>query len=529
MANTTIYYPLIKKGFQELTDTSSIESDIKQLQSDVSTLQSNKVTKCFNAADLANLSLNEIFQWQGENTTIEGVNVVNGYFYKYVPTETITITPPKIYYTINNDIVTNLVTIKSGVYYQNGGTSAHGTVYFNYNVKRFFAIYDKDQTPLPNVGTYIFDAQNMLFSQIVSVQGNWDTVTDNLGNVFDFYTFDTGTPGGTQFNFISSNGLFNYDIANQSDAWFFVTINNKECVIVAPRLSVNYTDTPIIITKGGLQQTDSQPRLQNITNGEGGSVDIATDTNISGNLTVEGSQTIVHVEDIQSENDYITLRADNPLALGANELSGITVNNYDGNNTDCILAVDVNGWARVGDSSGTLEKLATIEENPTDGAFLKYNATDKELQSTTDGSELSVTFTAQNVSGNILTGDTLAVMAKKISQLLGAQIIYNTTTTFTNSNSETVSLLTFVASSASVVTVRVSAIATITPNTLYSAQIIPDDYRPITEVRNSCAAMVSGSKVGTNDIFINNDGKVSFMTSYSNNVELYANITYVCG
>lgn len=421
------YNPLLKIGLQEIgkdysTDISALQNAINSLQSQanalqtaLNTLKGNKITKCFTAADLANLEINEIFEWQGENTIVEGVTVENGYFYKYVPTETITITPPNLYYQINNDIITNLITIKSGIFYENGYGSAHGLVSFNNNSRRFYSIYDLDILPssMPKIGDIIFDAQNMVFSEIVSVQGDFDTVTDNLGNVFDYNYFNTASSTQT-FNFISADGLYNFDISNTNDAWIFVQFGDKEAVIVIPHLTPYYTDTPIIITKGGLQQTDTQPRLQNIENASNGDVNIGSNLNVSGNLTVLGTQSIVHTQQIESEKDFIILRDGNPLALGNNEQSGIKVSNYDGNNQNCVLGVDSQGWARVGDESGTLQKIATIEDNPTDGQFLTYNANDKELE-TKDIADATIDFTGTfKLTQNIFSGNSLSAMFRII-------------------------------------------------------------------------------------------------------------------
>lgn len=133
MANTTIYYPLIKKGFQEVADVSSIESDITQLESDVSSLQSNKVTKCFNAADLAALADEEIFQWQGNNATIGGTNFVNGYFYQKT-TSQITIASGTFYVNFQNDFITPLFTIPKGYYYYVEDT----TINYGYEIQKSF-------------------------------------------------------------------------------------------------------------------------------------------------------------------------------------------------------------------------------------------------------------------------------------------------------------------------------------------------------------------------------------------------------
>lgn len=182
--------------------------------------------------------------------------------------------------------------------------------------------------------------------------------------------------------------------------------------------SKQHTNEPLIITIGEkFTQIDTQPRTPGVTVVDG-VLQISLPVEFSGNITVHGSEVIVTTEQIQSENDFIKLRYNNPLALASGETSGISVNNYDGNNTDCVLAVDATGWARVGDKNGTLQKLATIQDTPTDGAFVKYNNITKELESTTNGSALTVTFTPDTTPSRaiIQTGDTLAAIVQKIAK-----------------------------------------------------------------------------------------------------------------
>ena len=97
-------------------------------------------------------------------------------------------------------------------------------------------------------------------------------------------------------------------------------------------------------------------------------------------VTILGTQHVVETEEVTSQNDYIILRQNNPLGLSPGTYSGFKITNYDGNNTNCLLVVDANGWARVGDENGNVQKLATIEETPTGGKFVKYNTTNKELE-----------------------------------------------------------------------------------------------------------------------------------------------------
>lgn len=130
----------------------------------------------------------------------------------------------------------------------------------------------------------------------------------------------------------------------------------------------------------------------------------------------------------------ITLRDGNPTALGNTELAGVVTENYDGNNHNNIISIDKNGVARTGDidiatrilysnnetnfftdegltipatigtdenvrdtgnqtsggvkiyegvtySNNDTQALATREDNPKDGAFMKWDAASKKLVS----------------------------------------------------------------------------------------------------------------------------------------------------
>ena len=427
MANTTIYYPLIKKGFQEVADVSSIESDITQLQSDVSTLQSNKVTKCINAVDLAAVADGEIFEWQGVETIINGTTFENGFFYKKTAGTTYTIPSGSLYFDVISDITTDLFTIPAGRYYQLElvNLRVYGVAQNSVNGVKCSWFTNYDDTP-DHVGNYVV-FKNGEVTTIATLGMSGYANTDDQGNAL--YNASRNNFGEKNiYTFVSDAGNLADIVLVYGDdtAQTFLigkVVNNQMCAgdnvyfngayYSGGKLTEDYT-----VDTTTYSRIDTQPRLQNITNGAGGSIDIATDVNISGDLTVKGTQTVVHTEEIESENNYIELRADNPLGLASGEMSGIEVNNYDGNGTDCVLAVDNAGWARVGDKNGTLQKLATIQETPTDGDFVKYNNTTKELESTTDGSTLDVTFTDNDITDNIKSGETLSTLMGKICNLI---------------------------------------------------------------------------------------------------------------
>ena len=158
------------------------------------------------------------------------------------------------------------------------------------------------------------------------------------------------------------------------------------------------------------------------------------DLHIKGNLSVDGIGEEIISTELKVGANTITLRNGNPTALGNTELAGVVIKNYDGNNNNNIISIDKNGVARVGDidiatrilysnngtnfftnkelttpatiganeelrdtgnqtssgvkiyegitySNNDTQPLATREENPVDGAFMKWDASSKKLVS----------------------------------------------------------------------------------------------------------------------------------------------------
>ena len=158
------------------------------------------------------------------------------------------------------------------------------------------------------------------------------------------------------------------------------------------------------------------------------------DLHIKGDLSVDGIGEEIISTELKVGANTITLRNDNPTALGNTELAGVVTENYDGINHNNIIAINKNGVARVGDidiatrilysndgtnffedeelttpatigqdeivrdtrnqTSGGVEiyegitysnddtqAIATREDNPVDGAFMKWDAATKRLVS----------------------------------------------------------------------------------------------------------------------------------------------------
>ena len=180
------------------------------------------------------------------------------------------------------------------------------------------------------------------------------------------------------------------------------------------------------------------------------------DLHVKGNLSVDGIGEEIISTELKVGSNTITLRDGNPTALGNTELAGIVTENYDGNNHNNIISIDKNGVARTGDidiatrilysnngtnfftdenltipaTIGTDEKvrdtgnqtsggvkiyegvtysnddtqaLATREDNPVDGALMKWDAATKKLVSAELLYEHNGIFRGKCLNGNPAT------------------------------------------------------------------------------------------------------------------------------
>ena len=377
-----VFNPLLKKSFQ-YDNTAAIQAEIDAMQETLNALQNQKITKCFTAADLANLEDNEIFEWQGASGTVDENAFVNGYFYK----KTLLPATVQVLILYHNYAYINGEYLADTYYYSH--SEDPGLMQYNStrNIDNKSVVWIGDSTP--NIGDLVTisigeSSQSFVTitnKEIVDLQFRY---TDSNGDVwslngsvysrsitYNYYTNSQGVTINVNWDTFFDNMGF---VCSDNGKLYLVRWTNygstgaKFDTVVNPEGSASYS------------ATDTQSRLLNIENASNGDINITQNLNVSGDLNVTGTQRIVHTEEIDSENDFINLRYNNPLALANDEQSGIKVENYDGNNNNCIFGVDNAGWARIGDEDGTLQKIATIEENPVDGSFVQYDATTKELK-----------------------------------------------------------------------------------------------------------------------------------------------------
>jgi hypothetical protein len=90
------------------------------------------------------------------------------------------------------------------------------------------------------------------------------------------------------------------------------------------------------------------------------------------NISQVGVSYVTHAEQVYTTKDQIILRDGAVSGLAPGQYAGILAKLYDGTN-DGNLVFDKDGYARVGDV-GSLLKIATIEETPTNGKFTYYDS-----------------------------------------------------------------------------------------------------------------------------------------------------------
>ena len=200
-----------------------------------------------------------------------------------------------------------------------------------------------------------------------------------------------------------------------------------------------------------------QNYLNNIfVNKSGDTID--GDLHIKGNLSIDGIGEEIISTELKVGANTITLRNGNPSALGNTELAGVVTKNYDGNNHNNIISIDKNGVARTGDidiatrilysnngtnfftdeelttpatigeneelrdtgnqtssgvkiyegitySNNDTQPLATREENPVDGALMKWDASSKKLVSANIESDVKVGTLIQQYKKVPMSGD----------------------------------------------------------------------------------------------------------------------------
>lgn len=179
-------------------------------------------------------------------------------------------------------------------------------------------------------------------------------------------------------------------------------VDNKSDKIVEENVLGHWDGGNYSINTEGevVEGTPSITKLGNVTEGTWNAGDITANTgsfselytetldttgnvHIAGDLTVDGKTTTVHTEEVTTESNTITLRDGATTAIQPGEVSGIEIENYDGNGTTLQVAVDNEGTLRIGtdigSSEGDNEPILTRSESEdlANNHLLKWDAANK--------------------------------------------------------------------------------------------------------------------------------------------------------
>ena len=202
-----------------------------------------------------------------------------------------------------------------------------------------------------------------------------------------------------------------------------VTINPGSKTIKATGYSFDGT---VDVTKNNNFGTNT---TSNITIGKANS-----NITIAGNLTVQGSTTIINAENLSVKDQLIELATGRGnTTTPITNYAGMFIQKYDGTNTGALV-FDANGTAYVGDvnyntstglietkpdtesSESSLQPLATRDRNLTEGSILKWDNTKKTLVKATNLTDTSYAAAGHNHNSTYITA--VSVNNNKITYTL---------------------------------------------------------------------------------------------------------------
>lgn len=226
---------------------------------------------------------------------------------------------------------------------------------------------------------------NHVFTENVDITDRWST-TSSVKTFYydDFYVSDLvyKVNGGTQPDVDPDIGN-NYTIIPTNAEQ--VTKNRTEFTYETPYIPAQYSSSITHVGKIEEGEWDAgdvvAPNIAATNNlYVDNDVDIIGDVAIGGDLNVAGTITTVHSEEVTTKENTIELREGATTGLVPGDVSGLIINNYDGDNSDSGILLDSEGTLRIGDLN-SLEPVATRAEsaNMTDGNIIEWDATNLKL------------------------------------------------------------------------------------------------------------------------------------------------------
>ncbi len=208
-----------------------------------------------------------------------------------------------------------------------------------------------------------------------------DTDTIFLGNPLENQYVVSQSTGGS----LSFKSPVDYTVPHEAD--------KDDPSLTTERRLFNFSGSENIVKLGTVTEGEWNAGKVVTSNADVTNANIATlntttiensgDVHIAGDLTVDGTTTTVHTEEITTESDTIVLRKNAATAITPGKVSGIEIENCNGDGKTVQLAVDSSGTLRIGTdvgvSGGNNEALLTRDEleNITDSNILIWDASKK--------------------------------------------------------------------------------------------------------------------------------------------------------
>lgn len=208
-----------------------------------------------------------------------------------------------------------------------------------------------------------------------------DTDTLFLGNPLENQYVVSQSTGGS----LSFKSPVDYTVPHEAD--------KDDSSLTTERRLFNFSGSENIVKLGTITEgewdagkvvtSNADITNANITTLNTTTIENSGDVHIAGDLTVDGTTTTVHTEEITTESDTIVLRKNATTAITPGKVSGIEIENCNGDGKTVQLAVDSSGTLRIGTdvgvSGGNNEALLTRDEleNITDSNILIWDASKK--------------------------------------------------------------------------------------------------------------------------------------------------------
>ena len=231
----------------------------------------------------------------------------------------------------------------------------------------------------------IADIENLLPGEFIVYNGE----TKNIKINDDYYLLNKNTFIIKTAKVTADSGIepsvISFPLGNSnSDSIDFIFNGTRSSTDAVSNVSTkDRANSDITLSNSSSESVDAQ--VKTVTQALDDLHQTKADLNAQGRVPIsqipdEIVDALQYIGKVTTEEDLIELRQDAQAGLNPGEVSGILINNYDGNGNDGEIVLDNTGTLRVGDTA-SLEPVATRDEatNFTDGHLTTWDATNNRL------------------------------------------------------------------------------------------------------------------------------------------------------